>query len=124
VKLPQLAGWSSSGHVLSTGGAGQGSGLGLLWQDILALPPMAGENYRITSSASLFMSLQVFIKHEGQKISLIVDGIGAQSKRMPGGDTTRITGPLYVGGVPSSLMVLCSVVYSLKIVENMLRNIL
>ncbi|KAM4563209.1 laminin subunit alpha-5 isoform 2-T2 [Odontesthes bonariensis] len=46
----------------------------------------------------------VFIKHGGQKISLIVDGIGAQFKRMPGGDTAGITGPLYIGGVPSSLM--------------------
>uniref|UniRef100_A0A671Z2E7 Laminin, alpha 5 n=1 Tax=Sparus aurata TaxID=8175 RepID=A0A671Z2E7_SPAAU len=40
---------------------------------------------------------------EGEKISLIVDGISAQSKRLPGGDRTRLTGPLYVGGVPPSL---------------------
>uniref|UniRef100_A0AAQ6AFP7 Laminin subunit alpha 5 n=1 Tax=Amphiprion ocellaris TaxID=80972 RepID=A0AAQ6AFP7_AMPOC len=40
---------------------------------------------------------------EREKISLIVDGISAQSKRMPGGDRTRLTGPLYVGGVPPSL---------------------
>ncbi|XP_035512224.1 laminin subunit alpha-5 [Morone saxatilis] len=45
----------------------------------------------------------VFIKREGDKISLIVDGISAQSKKIPGGDRTRITGPLYVGGVPASL---------------------
>ncbi|XP_073325739.1 laminin subunit alpha-5 [Pagrus major] len=45
----------------------------------------------------------VFIKREGEKISLIVDGISAQSKRIPGGDRTRLTGPLYVGGVPPSL---------------------
>ncbi|XP_023128669.2 laminin subunit alpha-5 isoform X1 [Amphiprion ocellaris] len=45
----------------------------------------------------------VFIKREREKISLIVDGISAQSKRMPGGDRTRLTGPLYVGGVPPSL---------------------
>lgn len=45
----------------------------------------------------------VFIKREGEKISLIVDGISAQSKRMPGGDRTRLTGPLYVGGVPARL---------------------
>lgn len=51
------------------------------------------------------MSLQVFIKREGDKISLIVDGIGAQSKRIPGGERTRLTGPLYVGGVPQSLTV-------------------
>nr|XP_046253250.1 laminin subunit alpha-5 isoform X2 [Scatophagus argus] len=45
----------------------------------------------------------VFIKRAGEKISLIVDGIGAQSKRVPGGDRIRLTGPLYVGGVPPSL---------------------
>ncbi|XP_031700147.1 laminin subunit alpha-5 isoform X2 [Anarrhichthys ocellatus] len=45
----------------------------------------------------------VFIKREGEKISLIVDGISAQSKRMPGGDRTRLAGPLYIGGVPPSL---------------------
>ncbi|XP_056241478.1 laminin subunit alpha-5 isoform X1 [Seriola aureovittata] len=46
----------------------------------------------------------VFIKREGEKISLIVDGISTQSKRLPGGDRTRLTGPLYVGGAPPSLM--------------------
>ncbi|XP_045913044.1 laminin subunit alpha-5 isoform X2 [Micropterus dolomieu] len=46
----------------------------------------------------------VFIKREGEKISLIVDGINAQFKRIPGGrDRTRLTGPLYVGGVPPSM---------------------
>lgn len=39
--------------------AGHGSGLGLFWWDICALPPMAGENYCITSSASLFPLLHV-----------------------------------------------------------------
>lgn len=45
----------------------------------------------------------VFIKREGEKISLIVDGISAQSKKIPGGDRTRLTGPLYIGGVPPLL---------------------
>ncbi|XP_058499238.1 laminin subunit alpha-5 isoform X1 [Solea solea] len=45
----------------------------------------------------------VFIKREGEKISLIVDGIGAQSKRIPGGDRTHLTEPLYIGGVPPTL---------------------
>uniref|UniRef100_A0A8C9YW11 Laminin, alpha 5 n=1 Tax=Sander lucioperca TaxID=283035 RepID=A0A8C9YW11_SANLU len=49
--------------------------------------------------------LIVFLKREGEKMSLIVDGISAQSKRFPGGDRTRLAGPLYVGGVPPSLMV-------------------
>ncbi|XP_027144166.1 laminin subunit alpha-5 isoform X2 [Larimichthys crocea] len=47
----------------------------------------------------------VFVKREGEKISLIVDGINSQSKRIPGGHRTRLTGPLYVGGVPASLTV-------------------
>lgn len=50
------------------------------------------------------MALQVFIKREGEKISLIVDGISAQSKRIPG-DRIRLFGPLYVGGVPPSVTV-------------------
>ncbi|XP_075995809.1 laminin subunit alpha-4-like, partial [Genypterus blacodes] len=45
----------------------------------------------------------VFIKREGEKLSLIVDGISAQSKRLPGGERTRLSGPLYVGGAPPTL---------------------
>ncbi|KAM4609874.1 laminin subunit alpha-5 [Polymixia lowei] len=45
----------------------------------------------------------VFIKREGEKASLIVDGINAQSKRVSGAEKTRLTGSLYVGGVPLSL---------------------
>lgn len=63
------------------------------------------ETRTLTGSASVFMSLQLFIKREGEKISLIVDGISAQSKRVPGGDRTHLAGPLYVGGVPASLTV-------------------
>lgn len=55
-------------------------------------------------AAPLSVSLQVFIKREGEKISLIVDGISVQSKRIPG-DRTRLSGPLYVGGVPPSVTV-------------------
>ncbi|KAM4737780.1 laminin subunit alpha-5 isoform 2-T2 [Anableps anableps] len=45
----------------------------------------------------------VFIKHEGNKISLTVDGISARSKRIPGGGKMRISGPLFIGGVPASV---------------------
>ncbi|XP_053174071.1 laminin subunit alpha-5 [Scomber japonicus] len=45
----------------------------------------------------------VFIKREGERISLIVDGINAQSKKLSGGDRSRLSGPLYIGGVPASL---------------------
>lgn len=51
------------------------------------------------------MSLQVFIKLEGQKMSLIVDGISVQSNRISGRDRTRLTAPLYAGGVPASVAV-------------------
>ncbi|XP_013886048.1 laminin subunit alpha-5 [Austrofundulus limnaeus] len=43
----------------------------------------------------------VFIRHEDSRISLIIDGISAQSKRIPSGTKTRISGPLYIGGVPA-----------------------
>ncbi|XP_059188801.1 laminin subunit alpha-5 isoform X2 [Centropristis striata] len=45
----------------------------------------------------------VFIKRGGEKISLVVDGISVQSKRIPGGERTRLTGPLYIGGIPPTL---------------------
>ncbi|XP_039878777.1 laminin subunit alpha-5 isoform X1 [Simochromis diagramma] len=45
----------------------------------------------------------VFIKLEGQKMSLIVDGISVQSNRISGRDRTRLTAPLYAGGVPASV---------------------
>lgn len=51
------------------------------------------------------MSLQVFIKLEGQKMSLIVDGISVQSNRISGRDRTHLTAPLYAGGVPASVAV-------------------
>lgn len=52
--------------------AGQGVRLGSVWWDIRALPPMAGEKYCITSSASLsFMCSQDFIsKEEEEKATL------------------------------------------------------
>ncbi|KAM6924368.1 laminin subunit alpha-5 [Xenentodon cancila] len=46
----------------------------------------------------------VFIKHEAQKISLIVDGISAQSKRLARADRTPIIGSLFIGGAPASVM--------------------
>ncbi|XP_030589628.1 laminin subunit alpha-5 isoform X2 [Archocentrus centrarchus] len=45
----------------------------------------------------------VFLKREGQKVSLIVDGISVQSKQIRGRDWTPLTGPLYVGGAPPHL---------------------
>ncbi|XP_037101771.1 laminin subunit alpha-5 isoform X1 [Syngnathus acus] len=42
----------------------------------------------------------VFIKRDKDKINMIVDGVDAQSRKIPTGDRTRISAPLYVGGVP------------------------
>uniref|UniRef100_A0A096M5Y4 Uncharacterized protein n=1 Tax=Poecilia formosa TaxID=48698 RepID=A0A096M5Y4_POEFO len=44
----------------------------------------------------------VFIKHEGNKVSLTVDGISGRAKRIAGGGKIRISGPLFIGGVPAS----------------------
>lgn len=49
--------------------------------------------------------VQVFVKRAGEKISLIMDGINAQSKRIPSGDRSGLTSTLYVGGVPPALKV-------------------
>lgn len=59
----------------------------------------------INMDVCVCVCVQVFIKRDGQKISLIVDGINAQSKRVPAGDWPGLTSGLYVGGVPSALRV-------------------
>nr|XP_057906923.1 laminin subunit alpha-5 isoform X1 [Doryrhamphus excisus] len=45
----------------------------------------------------------VFIKRDADKVSLVVDGVNAQSRRIPAAERTRLIGPLYIGGVPLSL---------------------
>ncbi|XP_054881817.1 laminin subunit alpha-5-like, partial [Poeciliopsis prolifica] len=45
----------------------------------------------------------VFIKHEGNKISLTVDGISSRAKKIAGAGKIRISGPLFIGGVPASV---------------------
>ncbi|XP_037833033.1 laminin subunit alpha-5 isoform X1 [Kryptolebias marmoratus] len=45
----------------------------------------------------------VFIRQEDSRISLIVNGISAQSQRIPGGTKTWIAGHLYIGGVPAAV---------------------
>ncbi|XP_019728323.1 laminin subunit alpha-5-like [Hippocampus comes] len=42
----------------------------------------------------------VFIKRDADKVSMIVDGISAQSRKIPAGERTRISAPLFVGGMP------------------------
>lgn len=45
----------------------------------------------------------VFVKWEGERASLIVDGINAQFKRVSAVEKSHLGGPLYVGGAPPSL---------------------
>ncbi|XP_061621466.1 laminin subunit alpha-5 isoform X2 [Phyllopteryx taeniolatus] len=42
----------------------------------------------------------VFIKRDTDKVGMVVDGIGAQSRRISAGDGARVGAPLYVGGLP------------------------
>lgn len=49
--------------------------------------------------------LQVFVKRDGEKMSLVVDGISSQSRRIPAGVATHLYGPLHVGGAPAAQLV-------------------
>ncbi|XP_075883000.1 laminin subunit alpha-5 isoform X3 [Nelusetta ayraudi] len=46
----------------------------------------------------------VFVKRDGEKMSLVVDGISSQSRRIPAAVATRLSGPLHVGGAPAALL--------------------
>ncbi|XP_030280261.1 laminin subunit alpha-5 isoform X2 [Sparus aurata] len=98
---------SSDGLVLYAAGGQRGAVMSLSVSDGHLLLLLDGGKRKVSlRSRKKYNDDQwhtVFIKREGEKISLIVDGISAQSKRLPGGDRTRLTGPLYVGGVPPSL---------------------
>ncbi|XP_042337060.1 laminin subunit alpha-4-like, partial [Plectropomus leopardus] len=99
---------SSDGIVLYAGGGQRGAA-------VMSLSVLDGHLLLLLDGGKRKVSLRsrkkyndnqwhtVFIKREGDKISLIVDGINAQSKRVPGGDRTRLTGPFYIGGVPPTL---------------------
>ncbi|XP_041655744.1 laminin subunit alpha-5 isoform X2 [Cheilinus undulatus] len=99
---------SSDGLVLYTGNGQQGGAM-------MSLSVSEGHLLLLLDGGKRKVSLRsrkkynddqwhtVFVKREGEKISLIVDGISAQWKRIPGGEKTRLTGPLYIGGVPPSL---------------------
>uniref|UniRef100_A0A4W5QX50 Laminin G domain-containing protein n=1 Tax=Hucho hucho TaxID=62062 RepID=A0A4W5QX50_9TELE len=54
--------------------------------------------------SACFFPPQVFVKRAGEKASLIVDGINAQSKRVSGGEKNPLGSPLYFGGVPSAVV--------------------
>lgn len=51
------------------------------------------------------MRLQVFVKRDGEKMSLVVDGISSQSRRIPAAVATHLSGPLHVGGAPAAKLV-------------------
>ncbi|XP_053279907.1 laminin subunit alpha-5 [Pleuronectes platessa] len=100
---------SSEGLVLQAGGGPSGGA-------VLSLSVSGGRLLLLLDAGKRKLSLRsrrkydddrwhtVFVKREGQKLVLIVDGIDAQSKKLPGGDRARVAGPLYVGGAPPTLM--------------------
>ncbi|KAJ8370727.1 hypothetical protein SKAU_G00107550 [Synaphobranchus kaupii] len=45
----------------------------------------------------------VFVRREGEKAMLVVDGINVHSKKVANGEKSPLRPPLYVGGLPSSL---------------------
>ncbi|XP_053704727.1 laminin subunit alpha-5 isoform X1 [Synchiropus splendidus] len=99
---------SSEGLVLHVAGGQRGALMSLGVSDGHLLLLIDGGKKKVTlRSRKKYNDGQwhtVFIKREGEKMSLIVDGISAQSKRVPGGERSRLTGPLYIGGVPPSLV--------------------
>ncbi|KAJ8257343.1 hypothetical protein GJAV_G00184600 [Gymnothorax javanicus] len=45
----------------------------------------------------------VFVKREGERVVLVVDGIDVNSKKVPSGRKTPLRPPLYIGALPSGL---------------------
>ncbi|KAJ8408959.1 hypothetical protein AAFF_G00239800 [Aldrovandia affinis] len=45
----------------------------------------------------------VFVRREGEKAILVVDGINVHSRKVSGGEKSRLRPPLYVGGLPANL---------------------
>ncbi|XP_061114000.1 laminin subunit alpha-5 isoform X1 [Conger conger] len=45
----------------------------------------------------------VFVKREGEKAVLVVDGINVHSRKVPNGEKSPLRPPLYIGGLPSRL---------------------
>lgn len=61
-------------------------------------------NRKLSLSPAVVL-LQVFVKRDGEKMSLVVDGISSQSRRIPAAVATHLSGPLHVGGAPAALLV-------------------
>ncbi|CAL8280300.1 unnamed protein product [Boreogadus saida] len=99
---------SSEGLVLRTTQQGGGAVMSLrVSEGHLVLLVEGGKRKASLRSRRKYSDNQwhtVFIKRDGDKISLVVDGINALSKKLPGGDKFRLSGPLYVGGAPLALL--------------------
>uniref|UniRef100_A0A8C4Z2D7 Laminin subunit alpha-5 n=1 Tax=Gadus morhua TaxID=8049 RepID=A0A8C4Z2D7_GADMO len=97
---------SSEGLVLRTTQQGGGAVMSLrVSEGHLVLLVEGGKRKASLRSRRKYSDNQwhtVFIKRDGDKISLVVDGINALSKKLPGGDKFRLSGPLYVGGAPGA----------------------
>ncbi|KAM3618812.1 uncharacterized protein V6R79_025116 [Siganus canaliculatus] len=106
---------SSDGLLLHAGGGGGGRQGGGGGGSVMSLSVSEGHLLLLLDGGKRKVSLRsrrkydddqwhtVFVKRDGDKMSLVVDGISAQSKRIPGGERSRLAGPLYVGGVPPAL---------------------
>ncbi|CAN9515277.1 unnamed protein product [Ophioblennius macclurei] len=101
---------SSDGVVLHTGGGQRGAA-------VMSLALSDGHLLLLMDSGRRKVSLRsrkkydddrwhtVFVQRDAERVSLVVDGIGAQSKRLAAGEWSRLTGALYIGGFPPSLTV-------------------
>lgn len=69
--------------------------------------------FQISHSDNAIM--QVFVKVEGDRASLTVDGIDSQNKRVTGGGKSQFGAPLYIGGLPSD--------HSAAMVNTVLRTL-
>ncbi|XP_046895467.1 laminin subunit alpha-4-like [Hypomesus transpacificus] len=98
---------SSEGLVFHVSGQKGGAGMSLaLSGGHLVLLVDGGKkkaNIRSRKACNDGLWHTVFVKWEGEKASLILDGINAQFKRVSGGQKSRLRAPLHVGGAPSSL---------------------
>ncbi|XP_043984093.1 laminin subunit alpha-5 isoform X1 [Gambusia affinis] len=99
---------SSDGCILYAAGRQHGGAamlLSVLKGHLILSVESARNNFKVRSSNKYDDERwhPVFIKHEGNKITLTVDGISSRAKRTAGAGKIRISGPLFLGGVPASV---------------------
>ncbi|XP_061781861.1 laminin subunit alpha-5 isoform X2 [Nerophis lumbriciformis] len=99
---------SSSGLILYAASAQGGAAMTLSVQEGHLLLSLGGRR-KVSLRGRAAIDDQrwhtVFIKRDADKMSLVVDGVNAQSKRVPASVRVRLMGPLYIGGLPPSLAV-------------------